>query len=109
MAMMVFQNEKQSWEYAFLGYCRENGISQKYGKVGAQTLERATFVGIDDDKDEENNRTFLFDISTVKEFKTKKEESALDTVTEILIEGLNILPERAQWLIANCQFSLKIK
>jgi hypothetical protein len=109
VAMKVFQNEKQSWEYAFLDYLRQNGISEKYGKAGAKAIERAVFVGIDDDKDEENNRSFLLDVPTVEKFKEVEKEDASETVLSIIAEGLNILPERAQWVLENCQLSLRTR
>jgi hypothetical protein len=109
--MKVVENEKQSWEYAFLGYCRENGLSHKYGKVAAQTLERSVFVGIDNDKDEENNREFLLNTEVVEEFKESERDTPApsELIVELLTEGLNILPERALWLLKNCSFSLKTK
>lgn len=107
VAMKLFErgDEPSNWQYFYLNYCQENGLSQKYGKMGAQTLERSVFVGIDDDSDENNNRSFLLDLGEVERAK----EQVADSFSEILQEALGLKNEVIQWVMEHCQFKVRTK
>jgi len=56
VAMRHFETEgKGSWEWFVADYCRENGITQGRGKMGAKAMENATFVGLQKDESEEKS------------------------------------------------------
>lgn len=56
VAMRHFETEgKGKWEWFLADYCRQNGLHQTRGKLGAKTIESATFIGLQKDEDPDNS------------------------------------------------------
>lgn len=104
VALRYFENGNSgNLEWYCLHYCRENGIG-KYARKGSIALEVATYVGLQEDENEDSKENgFLFDRAAAQQHEDRKDPLTTEGIMEEFLEPLGLETETLKWVLKTYQ------